>query len=100
MDAHAKSQITSDLVPDQNEGDPRGSIDIEIPTTDETDDRATDPGARRDRPGSHPELLHHRPHRPRQVDAGRPDAAAHRGGRRAPDARAVPGPDGHRARAR
>ena len=52
------------------------------------------------RPGAHPQLLHHRPHRPRQVDAGRPDAAAHRGGRRPADARAVPGPDGHRARAR
>ena len=41
----------------------------------------------RDQPGAtdparHPQLLHHRPHRPRQVDAGRPDAAAHRGGRR------------------
>ena len=53
-----------------------------------------------DRPGDHPELLHHRPHRPRQVDAGRPDAPADRRGRRAGCARAVPRPDGHRARAR
>ncbi len=53
-----------------------------------------------DRPGNHPQLLHHRPHRPRQVDPGRPDAAAHRRGRGPPDAGAVPGPDGHRARAR
>ena len=37
--------------------------------------------ARRDRPGAHPQLLHHRPHRPRQVDAGRPHAADHRRGR-------------------
>ena len=51
-------------------------------------------------PARDPQLLHHRPHRPRQVDAGRPDAAADRRGRRAADARAVPRPDGHRARAR
>jgi len=63
----------------------------------------TDPGAQawaqQDRSRDHPELLHHRPHRPRQVDAGRPDAAADRSGRGAPDAGAVPRPDGHRARA-
>ena len=53
-----------------------------------------------DRPRDHPELLHHRAHRPRQVDAGRPDAAADRRGRRAQRPRAVPRPDGHRARAR
>ena len=52
------------------------------------------------RPGRDQELLHHRPHRSRQVDLGRPDAAVHRRGGGAPDARAVPGPDGHRARAR
>ena len=50
--------------------------------------------------GGDPQLLHHRPHRPRQVDPGRPDAADHRGRRRPLDARAVPRPDGHRARAR
>ena len=50
--------------------------------------------------GGDPQLLHHRPHRPRQVDAGRPDAADHRCRRRPVDARAVPRPDGHRARAR
>ena len=50
--------------------------------------------------GADPQLLHHRPHRPRQVDAGRPDAAAHRRRRRAHDARPVPRPHGHRARAR
>ena len=70
-----------------------------------TDRCATDARSRRERswchrPGAHPQLLHHRPHRPRQVDAGRPDAAAHRRGRRPADARAVPRPDGHRARAR
>ena len=56
--------------------------------------------ARSHRPGDHPQLLHHRPHRPRQVDAGGPDAAADRRGRRAQRPRAVPRPDGHRARAR
>ena len=30
------------------------------------------------RPRDDPQLLHHRAHRPRQVDAGRPDARAHR----------------------
>ena len=39
--------------------------------------------ARLHRSRDHPELLHHCPHRPRQLDPGRPDAAAHRGGRRA-----------------
>ena len=58
------------------------------------------PGSGPYRSGRDQELLHHRPHRSRQVDAGGPDAAAHRGGGGAPDARAVPGPDGHRARAR
>ncbi len=57
-------------------------------------------GARRHAAGADPQLLHHRPHRPRQVDAGRPDAADHRRGRGARDARPVPRPDGHRARAR
>ena len=56
--------------------------------------------ARRDAAGPDPELLHHRAHRPRQVDAGRPDAADHRCRGPSGDARAVPGPDGHRARAR
>ena len=37
--------------------------------------RAKCSGAAPHRPGGHPQLLHHRPHRPRQVDAGRPDAA-------------------------
>ena len=35
-------------------------------------------GAAPHRPVADPQLLHHRPHRPRQVDAGRPDAAADR----------------------
>ena len=56
--------------------------------------------AGQDRPRDHPQLLHHRAHRPRQVDAGRPDAPAHRGRRRARGAGAVPRPHGHRARAR
>ncbi len=51
-------------------------------------------------PERDPQLLHHRPHRPRQVDAGRPDAADHRRRRRPRHARPVPRPDGHRARAR
>ena len=50
--------------------------------------------------GPHPQLLDHRPHRPRQVDAGRSHPRAHRGGRpaqaHAPAARL----DGPRARAR
>ncbi len=58
------------------------------------------PQAGPDRSRDHPELLHHRAHRPRQVDAGRPDAPAHRRGRRARRPGAVPRPDGHRARAR
>ncbi|CAG6393107.1 Eukaryotic translation initiation factor 3 135 kDa subunit [Actinacidiphila cocklensis] len=49
------------------------------------------------RPGADPQLLHHRAHRPRQVDARRPHAPAHRRRRRAADACAVPRPDGHRA---
>ena len=76
-----------------------------------TDNHAADPRkqpvsqqqrapAGQDRPRDHPQLLHHRPHRPRQVDAGRPDAAAHRRRRRAQRPGAVPRPDGHRARAR
>ena len=62
--------------------------------------RALRSGAAPHRPLGHPQLLHHRPHRPRQVDAGRPDAAGDRCRRRPHDACAVPGPDGHRARAR
>ncbi len=52
------------------------------------------------RPVPDPELLHHRPHRPWQVDAGRPDARRHRDRRGPQHAGAVPRPDGHRARAR
>ena len=58
------------------------------------------PPARCDRPPDPAQLLHHRAHRPRQVDARRPDAAAHRRGGGARDAGAVPRPHGHRARAR
>ncbi len=61
---------------------------------------ARGPPAGQDRPRDHPQLLHHRAHRPRQVDAGRPDAAADRSRRRAQCPGAVPRPDGHRARAR
>ena len=46
------------------------------------DDEARAPCARIDGTVGHPQLLHHRPHRPRQVHAGRPDAGDHRGGRR------------------
>ena len=54
----------------------------------------------RDPARADPQLLHHRPHRPRQVDAGRSDAADHRRRLRPRHARAVPRPHGHRARAR
>ena len=56
--------------------------------------------ARRDAPRADPQLLHHRAHRPRQVHAGRPDAADHRRRLRPRHARPVPRPHGHRARAR
>src|SRR6266550_7515421 len=49
---------------------------------------------------SHPQLLHRGAHRPREVDAGRPDARAHAHRRHAGDARAVPRSDGPRTRAR
>ena len=62
--------------------------------------RKVHPAARSHRPGDDPQLLHHRAHRPRQVDARGPDAAADRSGRRPGRPRAVPRPDGHRARAR
>ena len=52
------------------------------------------------RPGTHPQLLDHRPHRPRQVDAGRPHPRDHPHGRSAADARAGARLDGPRARAR
>ena len=52
------------------------------------------------RPGTHPQLLDHRPHRPREVDAGRPHPRDHPHGRSAPDARAGARLDGPRARAR
>ena len=57
---------------DRNRRTQRGTCEPEI---------IEGPGAGVDRPGTHPQLLHHRPHRPRQVDAGRPDAADHRRGR-------------------
>ena len=47
-----------------------------------------------------PQLLDHRPHRPWEVDPGRSHPRAHRGPRRAPDARAGARLDGPRARAR
>src|SRR5690606_27831127 len=40
-------------------------------------------------PGPHPQLLHHRPHRPRQVHPGRPPAGVHRHHRRPRAARPV-----------
>ena len=54
----------------------------------------------RGRPGAHPELLDHRPHRPRQVDAGRSHPRAHAHRRPARDARPAARLDGPRARAR
>ena len=81
----------------ENQDVPRSPTRVVCALRD-TERRRTRP--RCDRPRDHPQLLHHRAHRPRQVDAGRPDAAADRRGRRARRAGAVPRPDGHRARAR
>ena len=66
--------------------------------------RSTDRAARRNRQWTrcgraHPQLLHHQPRRPRQVDALGPHPRDHRRGRPPADARAVPRLDGHRARA-
>ena len=58
---------------------------------------ARDP-SRGHRVRAHPQFLHHRPHRPRKVHAGRPHAAADRDRRRTRHARPVPGPHGHRTR--
>ncbi len=52
------------------------------------------------RPGTHPQLLDHRPHRPRQVDAGRSHPRDDEDRRPAFDARAGARLDGSRARAR
>ena len=52
------------------------------------------------RPVPHPQLLDHRPHRPRQVDAGRSHPRDDADGRPARHARAAAGLDGPRARAR
>ena len=51
-------------------------------------------------PGPHPQLLDHRPHRPRQVDARRSHPRADADRRRTRDARAAARLDGPRARAR
>ena len=51
-------------------------------------------------PVPHPQLLHRRPHRPRQVHPGRPAARADRHAREAPDARAGARHHGPGARAR
>ena len=66
--------------------------------------RSTDRVARRNRQWTrcgraHPQLLHHQPRRPRQVDALGPHPRDHRRGRPAAHAGAVPRLDGHRARA-
>jgi len=50
--------------------------------------------------GSHPQLLDHRPHRPRQVDPGRPHPRGHRRRRPEENAGADARLDGPRARAR
>ena len=62
--------------------------------------RPAAPSAGCHRSVAHPQLLHHRPHRPRQVDARRPHARHHRRGQRPRHARPVPRPHGHRARTR
>ena len=51
-------------------------------------------------PGPHPQLLDHRPHRPREVDPGRPHPRGHGHGLRPRDARPAARHDGSRARAR
>ena len=51
-------------------------------------------------PAAHPQLLDHRAHRPRQVDARRPHSPAHGDRLRARDARPAARLDGPRARAR
>ena len=53
-----------------------------------------------DERASDPQLFHHRPHRPRQIDAGRPLHPALRRPRRPRDGRAGARLDGPRARAR
>ena len=53
-----------------------------------------------DRSPAHPELLHHRPHRPRQEHARRSAARRHEVAHGPREARAVPRQDGPRARAR
>ena len=105
--ARARSCATGCRPPDRADSEPvRAWEDGRSPTSSPLESSPCPPHAAaapvpgRDRPRDHPELLHHRAHRPRQVDAGRPDAAAHRRGRRAGRAGAVPRPDGHRARAR
>ena len=77
-----------------------GSPEISTKSRERAVVRQARAAARPHRPGDDPQLLHHRPHRPRQVDARGPDAAADRRRRRAQRAGAVPRPDGHRARAR
>ena len=58
------------------------------------------PDAGHDRPFAHQELLHHRAHRPRQVDAVRPHPRDDRHRRRARHAGPAARHHGHRARAR
>jgi predicted DNA-binding protein len=54
----------------------------------------------RSRPAHDPQLLDHRAHRPRKVDAGRSHPRVHGRAQRAREARPVPRQDGPRARAR
>ena len=61
---------------------------------------AQDSAAARDAGRAHPQLLHHRAHRPWQIDPGRPHAPDDRRRREPRYACPVPRPDGHRARAR
>ena len=62
--------------------------------------RPLPPGLIAHGPSTHPQLLDHRPHRPWEVDAGRPHPAAHRHGRRPRHEGAAARLDGARARAR
>src|ERR1700727_1721171 len=81
-------------------GCPADPTDDHLADTCATIARARVARAWTDRSSDDPQLLHHRAYRSRQVHARGPDASAHRSGGRPPDAGAVPGPDGYRARAR
>ena len=78
--------------------DPRPGDQARRPGPVRSTDRASLRNLDRTRRGrAHPQLLHHQPRRPRQVDALGPHPRDHRGRRSPPHARAVPRLHGHRA---